>query len=176
MSSVDTRHSVGIPHWSPSRDLHFDEEGKHIIKFPPDFPFLMKLVLFHYDHKLTPNYHDYLELTYIYEGCGTFHIRNKIYSVRTGDLTVVSAGELPEGISFHLGLFIDETCLGTSGPVIDPKQIFRHQRTALLMDIEIPIQIFGNSLSDHIGPVTAHHAHMMLESFGTHIFEEPAKV
>lgn len=86
---------LGIkPCWAPSKNLHFNSEGKHIIRFPEEFPVMTNLVLLHYDHKLTPNYHDYLELTYIYTGKGTFRLRNKIYNVDVGDLTVISPGEL----------------------------------------------------------------------------------
>jgi AraC family transcriptional regulator, transcriptional activator of pobA len=86
--------SLGSPYWSPSRDIHINGEGKHVIKFSDDFPLCMKLVSLHYDHKLTPNYHDYLELTIIYDGRGIFHIRNKSYNIFSGDLVIISVGEL----------------------------------------------------------------------------------
>lgn len=81
-------------YWDSSSSLHFNEEGKHIIAFDEDFPLIVKPLRLQYDHKLTPNYHDYLELTYVFGGKGSYHVRNKIYSVNTGDLLVVSAGEL----------------------------------------------------------------------------------
>lgn len=45
-------------------------------------------------HRLTPNYHDYLEIAYIYKGQGRFYIRNKPFDVSEGDIVLISNDEM----------------------------------------------------------------------------------
>ena len=69
-------------HWLSSLEITITEGGRHKIPFSKDFPLLIKLYEFLVDHRITPNCHDYLEITYIYEGTGIFIVENKRYPVK----------------------------------------------------------------------------------------------
>jgi len=45
-------------------------------------------------HRLTPNYHDYLEIGYIYKGQGKLYVRNEPFDVSEGDIVLVSNDEM----------------------------------------------------------------------------------
>jgi len=70
-------------------DLEFSPEGKHEPVFQEDFPLLLHLYSFPHGLRLTPSYHDYLELAFMYRGTGVFHVENKDYPVEPGDLFVL---------------------------------------------------------------------------------------
>jgi AraC-like DNA-binding protein len=79
--------------WSPSKLFRFTPDGKHQLDFPPECPLILSFNEFDFDHRLTPSYHDHLELTYIFEGKGLFTIEEKEYEVSAGDLMVISNRE-----------------------------------------------------------------------------------
>ena len=79
--------------WLPDHALKFLPDGKHLVDFPPDFPLRIYYYNF-YTHHLTPNYHNYLEIGYIYEGQGIFHIRNKSFNIGKGDVVVIGSNEM----------------------------------------------------------------------------------
>ncbi|MCL4385613.1 MAG: AraC family ligand binding domain-containing protein [Cyanobacteria bacterium] len=70
------------------------EEGKHLINFDKNFPIITKLYSFKYDFRLSPNYHDYLEICYIIEGKGLLIVGNKKYTFGEGDIIVLGNHEL----------------------------------------------------------------------------------
>lgn len=73
-----------------NRDLYISEEGKHNVDFEKDFPLIIKAVHFYIDYNLIPNYHDYLEISYVLKGTGSCIIREKKYYVKEGDVLVIN--------------------------------------------------------------------------------------
>ena len=80
-------------HWLSRQTLKFLPNGKHLVDFPLDFPLRICYYNF-YIHRLTPNYHDYLEIIYIYEGQGIFHICNESFTVSKGDVVIIGSNEM----------------------------------------------------------------------------------
>jgi AraC-like DNA-binding protein/mannose-6-phosphate isomerase-like protein (cupin superfamily) len=76
-------------------DIHiqFSKEGKHILTFSEDCPLEVCFHSFSPDHRLTPSYHDHLEITYIFEGRGTFTIEDKKYDAHTDDIFIIGNTE-----------------------------------------------------------------------------------
>lgn len=81
-------------HWVTSQDLKVTLGGKHNIKFDKNLPLIIKPVHFYIDYAITPNYHDYLEISYVLDGNGEFIIGNKKYIARNGDIFVINNVEL----------------------------------------------------------------------------------
>ena len=75
--------------WSSTHEILISDKGKHTPSFSKEFPFQLRFYRFQYDHPLTPSFHDYLEVTYIFEGSGIFHIEGKAYEVKGGDVAVI---------------------------------------------------------------------------------------
>ena len=82
--------------WVSSRTLFFTAQGKFQLDFPAECPLLVHFFEFSSDHCLTPSFHDHLEISYVFEGKGYFHVENKLYEFTTGDLLLVGNQE------FHL--------------------------------------------------------------------------
>ena len=80
--------------WRSSKTLQITKEGRHEVEFSKEFPLHVDCYHFFLDHHLTPNYHDYLEITYIYEGTGIFQTGNRKYELHAGDLLVMGNSEL----------------------------------------------------------------------------------
>ena len=79
--------------WSPGSTLRFSADGKHQPHFPKDCPLLIRFYEFSYDYRLTPSYHDYLEITYIYEGKGNYISENRVNPVTKGDAILAGSKE-----------------------------------------------------------------------------------
>ena len=79
--------------WLSRQTLKFLPSGKHLVDFSHDFPLKIYCYNF-YTHRLAPNYHDYLEIAYIYEGQGIFHIRNESFTVSKGDVLIIGSNEM----------------------------------------------------------------------------------
>ncbi len=77
-----------------SEALNIDQEGKHIVDFIEDFPFKADIYDFYIDYRLTQNYHDYLEIAYIFEGSGTGFIGDQNYPAKKGDIFIFNNVEL----------------------------------------------------------------------------------
>lgn len=75
--------------WSSTDEIHISDKGKHTPSFSKDFPFQLNFYRFQYNHRLTPSFHDYLEITYIFQGSGVFHIEGREYDVAEGDVAVM---------------------------------------------------------------------------------------
>jgi len=77
-----------------SYDIKLDEEGKHLVDFDKRFPF--KIIPYHFfiDHRLTQNYHDYLEITYFLEGSGICYVGDKRCKIEKGDIFLFNDVEL----------------------------------------------------------------------------------
>ena len=93
--SVDTALRDDFP-WVSSRTLRFTARGEFPLAFPPECPVLVHFLQFSGDHRLTPSYHDYLELSLVCAGKGRFTVENRRYPVAPGDVLLVGCRE------FHL--------------------------------------------------------------------------
>ncbi len=79
--------------WLSDQALNLLPDGKHLVDFPLDFPLRIYYYNF-YTHHLTPNYHDYLEILYVYEGQGILHIRNDSFNISEGDVVIINGNEM----------------------------------------------------------------------------------
>lgn len=75
--------------WFTSRDISVASGGKHQLVFPPQFPLLVNGYRFSFNHRLTPNCHDYFEVTFVQSGSGRFVVDSKVLPVKKGDIFVV---------------------------------------------------------------------------------------
>lgn len=88
-------------YWVTSRDIDIDKDGKHILPLNSDFPFMIRQVHFYIDFNLTPNYHDYLEITYVLKGVGTYITGQNKYFIRKGDVFSTNNIELHTWVADH---------------------------------------------------------------------------
>jgi len=75
-----------------SKKLLFSPAGQYLVDFAPDFPFRLNYYDFAHPHAAIPNYHDHLEIAYIYKGGGTFAIGGREYGAEEGDLFLINNG------------------------------------------------------------------------------------
>jgi AraC-like DNA-binding protein len=85
----------GIPFRDKFFDAHmqFSKKGKHILTFSRECPLEVCFNSFSPDHQLTPSFHDHLEITYIFEGRGSFTIEDKKYDAHTDDIFIIGNTE-----------------------------------------------------------------------------------
>jgi AraC-like DNA-binding protein len=74
--------------------VQLNDEGKHEIDFPEGFPMTADSYNFYINHRLTKNYHDYLELAYFHKGTATCLVDDKEFTAEKGDLLVFNDVEL----------------------------------------------------------------------------------
>jgi len=79
--------------WSSSLDILLSPERRHQIVFSKECPVEIRCYAFSFNHHLTPNYHDFLEIMYIYKGYGAVHIEDKVYDTVEGDIFVIGNTE-----------------------------------------------------------------------------------
>lgn len=84
--------AIRFEHWSSS--FNITSEGKHVLPFCEEFPLTIACNRFSFDRRLTPNYHDYFEVSYVYKGTGVFRVGNRVHDLKTGDLLVLGNTEL----------------------------------------------------------------------------------
>ena len=94
-ASPESKSGMKFP-WVSTRTMQFTAKGEFPVAFPPECPLRLHFVQFTQEHRLTPSYHDHLEISLLYEGSGTFTVESHRYPVREGDLVVVGRRE------FHL--------------------------------------------------------------------------
>jgi AraC-like DNA-binding protein len=82
--------------WVSSRTLRFTPQGEFPLAFSPECPLLLHCLQFTGEHRLTPSYHEHLEISYVFEGRGAFVLESRRYPLQTGDVVVVGRRE------FHL--------------------------------------------------------------------------
>ncbi len=83
---------MNFAHFMVSKKLLFSPMGKYLVEFAKDFPLRMNYYDFTRPHAAIPNYHDHLEIGYIYKGSGVFAIAGKSYAVVQGDVFIVNSG------------------------------------------------------------------------------------
>ncbi|MBN1675607.1 MAG: helix-turn-helix transcriptional regulator [Kiritimatiellae bacterium] len=112
--------------WEAGAEMKFSPEGKHEPEFPEEFPFLLASYSFPRDMPLTPNYHDYLEITYVHRGRGVFHVENKDYPIERGDVYIINNTEFhvveskdPRQLKTVSLFFMPELIHSPGGPPLD---------------------------------------------------------
>jgi AraC-like DNA-binding protein len=75
-----------------SKKLLFSPAGKYLVDLDADFPLKLNYYDFSRPHAAIPNYHDHLEIAYIYEGEGCFTVGGNEFDARQGDVFVISSG------------------------------------------------------------------------------------
>lgn len=80
--------------WTTSRTITVTQEGKHVIRFPEGFPLVVKAMDFTVDYRISPNYHDYLEIAYVFKGEGVLKIGINSWNITEGDLLVIGNTEM----------------------------------------------------------------------------------
>jgi len=75
-----------------SKKLLFSPAGKYLVEFSHDFPFKLNFYDFLHPHAAIPNYHDHLEIAYIYKGAGSFNIGGALYPAEEGDVFIINSG------------------------------------------------------------------------------------
>jgi AraC-like DNA-binding protein len=83
---------MDFTHYRISKKLLFSPAGKYLVDFAPDFPIRLNYYDFAHPHAAIPNYHDHLEVAYIYKGAGVFTIGGTAYPTREGDVFVINSG------------------------------------------------------------------------------------
>ncbi|UCB46846.1 MAG: helix-turn-helix transcriptional regulator [Spirochaetota bacterium] len=74
-------------------DILLTPENRHKVVFSKECPVEIRCYTFSFNHHLTPNYHDFLEITYVYNGNGIIHIEDKKYDAVERDLFVIGNTE-----------------------------------------------------------------------------------
>jgi len=87
MKNPFTNHTNITPGVIFSKEIN--NQGKHLLSFDKTFPAALNLYSFKYNFRLTPNYHDYLEITYVLEGKGLLNVENKKYIFSKDDLIIL---------------------------------------------------------------------------------------
>jgi AraC-like DNA-binding protein/quercetin dioxygenase-like cupin family protein len=80
------------PQWPVPARIVFSPGGKYLVEFPPGFPVLLVRYDFNRPHATIPNYHDFLEITFIARGDGTFTIGGRDFTASAGDVFVINSG------------------------------------------------------------------------------------
>jgi len=88
-----------------------NNQGKHLFSFDKTFPVALNLYSFKHNFRLTPNYHDYLEITYVLEGKGLLNVENKKYIFSKDDLIILGLHELHTFSKYHDQGFINASLL-----------------------------------------------------------------
>lgn len=79
--------------WRSAAELKFSPEGKHVPVFPRECPLLVRFYRFPAALACAPNYHDYLEITFVEAGSGRLYVENTSYAAGQGDAFVLSNAE-----------------------------------------------------------------------------------
>lgn len=82
-----------LPHWLSFSDILLSPERRHQVIFTKECPVEIRCFSFLLNNHLTPNFHDFFEVTYIYKGYGAFYIEDKKYDVAEGDIFVIGNTE-----------------------------------------------------------------------------------
>ena len=79
--------------WAPSTMLTFTAQGEYPMAFPGECPLRLLFVQFSIEHRVTPSFHDYPELSLVCGGKGRFTVDRCVYEARPGDVLLVGSRE-----------------------------------------------------------------------------------
>lgn len=77
--------------WQSSKNIVVSQEKKHHFTFDEDFPIKVTCTRFHIGHHLTPNFHDYFEIAYLYHGSARIRIEGNEYQLTQGDIALIGS-------------------------------------------------------------------------------------
>ncbi len=122
----------GRLHWVDQKQLRFSAHAKHELAFDPSLPLTLTAFDFSKGVQLTPNYHDYLEVFYVYSGSGTFRAGNRRLVVETGDVVVIGSS------AFHSVEAAVEQALKVVALYFLPELVYRPGESTIDFDYLIP--------------------------------------
>lgn len=70
-----------------------DKRGKHILKFSPELPLVIREYNFEFEFPVKPNFHDYLEIICILKNKAIIQYGEKKYDVEKGDILIIGKNE-----------------------------------------------------------------------------------
>jgi len=73
--------------------LTFTAQGEYPMAFPGECPLRLLFVQFSIEHRVTPSFHDYPELSLVCGGKGRFTVDRCVYEARPGDVLLVGSRE-----------------------------------------------------------------------------------
>ena len=86
-------------------ELIFSPSGKYDISFSEDCPLEILFHAYSFDYILTPSYHDFFEIIYIYNGGGSVYVENKKYEANDGDIFIIGNSEFHRLEAINNGSF-----------------------------------------------------------------------
>lgn len=112
--------------WVSFREVRRDQDGRHLVDFPPGLPLIALPYRLDIDHPLTPNFHDYCEVAYIVSGRGGCSLGAGGGALNPGDLVVVGPAcmhtfwsDPRDPVRFLALYFLPELVRGPGSPDID---------------------------------------------------------
>lgn len=136
--------------WKHIREIKINERGKHEVHFSEDFPFSVCFWKYSDDYRLTPNYHDYLEIAFVTEGTGKFLIENRTYAFSEGDVFVLSNNEFHSlqaragGTFKHCALYFLPSLIYQPGGVLrDARLLWPFFNRSRTFENEVPLEWEG---------------------------------
>lgn len=90
----DTSTPLSSAPWHSARSLRFGSDRKHEVGFDPGMPFSIQFFIYDIDHKVTPNFHDYLEVCYVESGSGLLSLGGEELTLGEGDTALVGSKAL----------------------------------------------------------------------------------
>lgn len=145
---------------APTRTLGALQAERHRLRFDATFPLLLSRIALSIDSSQTPNYHDYLEVTLIDDGRGTFHAGKRSYAVSPGDIVLITADEF-HYLETARGSGIHVTCVFFLPDLV-------HQPGGATLDDEylLPFVRRGRGFDNRIA-----HSHATARTVRTHVHE-----
>jgi AraC-like DNA-binding protein/mannose-6-phosphate isomerase-like protein (cupin superfamily) len=86
-------------------ELIFSPSGKYDVSFSEDCPLEILFHAYSFDYILTPSYHDFFEIIYIYNGGGSVYVENKKYEANDGDIFIIGNSEFHRLEAINNGSF-----------------------------------------------------------------------
>lgn len=83
---------MGFSDFMICKKLLFSPAGKYLVELDSEFPVKLNYYDFSRPHAAIPNYHDHLEIAYLYEGEGCFTVGGSEYAAQQGDVFIISSG------------------------------------------------------------------------------------
>jgi len=81
-------------HWITSDQMLFTSSKKYKLNFNKKFPLLINFYHFNTAHPVSPNYHDFYEISYFYSGKGTYYLADRKFDVIPGRIVLIQPGQM----------------------------------------------------------------------------------
>ena len=91
---LDNNFDFNDNQWQCVLDFSIAEDGVYELELPANFPLMLNFYYFPIHLKAKPNFHDFFEICYVYEGSGIFSIEEKTYTISKGDVFFVSKSKM----------------------------------------------------------------------------------